>query len=143
MYVKKRKVCIKRKELKIKIKSLRGKKGCYMSEDIEIIEERFCECIMVVIGCVVFIVLGYVLGIPLKLFFIPGLLLVLEIGVFIRDYRALKKAGVRDVYRFFIESKGAKDMGSNRYKYITTIIVFLAVIISGYLLKADPVHTLM
>jgi uncharacterized membrane protein YdbT with pleckstrin-like domain len=114
-----------------------------MSEDIEIIEERFCECIMVVIGCVVFIVLGYVLGIPLKLFFIPGLLLVLEIGVFIRDYRALKKAGVRDVYRSFIESKGAKDMGSNRYKYITTIIVFLAVIISGYLLKADPVHTLM
>jgi len=114
-----------------------------MPEDMEIIEERFCECIMVIIGCVVFIVLGYVLGIPLKLFFVSGLLLVLEIGVFIRDYRALKKAGVKDVYRFFIESKGAKDIRSNRYRYITTIIVFLAIIISGYLLKADPVHTLM
>lgn len=114
-----------------------------MAEDMEIIEERFYECIMAIIGCVVFIVLGYVLGIPLKLFFIPGILLVLEIGVFMRDYRALKKAGVKDVCRFFIESKGAKDIRSNRYRYITTIIVFLAIIIFGYLLKADPVHTFM
>jgi len=114
-----------------------------MAEDMEIIEERFYECIMVIIGCAVFIVFGYVLRIPLKLFLIPGLLLVLEIGVFIRDYRALKKAGVRDVYRFFIESKGAKDIRSNRYRHITIIIVFLAIIISGYLLKADPMHTSM